>query len=136
MMSILLVFGNNQSRGREAGRRLRAGTSVLPGALWVLQAFLILYGLWGLTLPKREVRVTSDPPGAVAIIDGWFIGETPFVRKLPLRSHRIVFRAIGFEEEAVAIPGGTDTIFVQAQLKPRRPPWNDACWKGGRIIAQ
>lgn len=109
---------------------------MFPGVLWAVQAFLILYGLWGLTLPKREVRVTSDPPGAMAIIDGWFIGETPFVRELPVRSHRIVFRASGYEEEFVTVPEGTDSIVVQAQLKMRRPPWNDSSWKGGRAIAQ
>jgi hypothetical protein len=102
----------------------------------MLQSLLTLYGLWGLTLPKREVRVTSDPPGAVAVIDGWFVGETPFMRELPIRSHRIVFRASGFEEEVVTVPEGADPILVQAQLKLRRPPWNDASWKGGRAIAQ
>ena len=132
----MLLLGDNRNRWRDRGQRSRTGRSGFPGALWVLQAFLMLYGLWGLTLPKREVRITSDPSGAVAIIDGWFIGETPCVRELPVRSHRIVFRASGYEEEVVTVPEGTDSILVRAQLKLRLPPWNDASWKGDSAIAQ
>jgi hypothetical protein len=46
------------------------------------------YGVWGLTLPRGEVHVTSDLAGATVVIDNWFRGAAKRLRRTGCLSGR------------------------------------------------
>ncbi len=79
-------------------------------------------------VPTVTVSLDTDPAGAEVFVDGVSLGRTPFraewtgARGDPTASHRVVFRAPGYEDVEATLQGSTLTY--RATLTPTAPAPN------------
>lgn len=119
----MVVHRNAWSR---ASRRQSA--TVRPSWRTILIPILCLtaYGLWGLTLPRGDLRVVSEIQGASVQVDDWFSGRTPFHVRLPAGTHKVLIRADGYEPKQLLVTLSDSSTTLDATLDAPLPPSNDA----------
>ena len=115
----MLIDFDGPLRVQEAGEPRASRPVRFPALGWGVLAGLAAYGAWGLSTPRAELRVASEPAGAVVVIDDWFISETPAVQRLRKGRHKLVVRAPGFDPQVLSVELGTEPLALQAVLKPR-----------------
>jgi len=59
-------------------------------------------------VPARHIGVSSSPPGATVVLDGWIVGQTPCTIDVPQTSEGVVeLRLEGYKPHHVLLPKRT-----------------------------